>query len=195
MPPERLPEMDDVSPLTIRYLALLKRHLPDLTLREARLLPASGQFNHVLSVDERWMFRFPKSPAAAADLARELDILPRLHGRLPIPIPQPRFHASDATSSELLFMGYRRLPGEPLLQERFARLRDDEAVLAGFAKDLALFLRTLHAIPPAEHGLAATGESALAEWTRIGEAIRGKALPFNSKRRPPSGRTELRNRR
>ena len=74
-------------------------------------------------------------------------------------------------------MGYRRLPGEPLMRKRFARLRDDESVLAGIAKDLALFLRNLHAIPPAVHGLAPADESALAEWTRIGDEIRQKLFP------------------
>ena len=75
-------------------------------------------------------------------------------------------------------MGYPRLPGAPLLRERFNRLKDDEAVVAGIAKDLALFLRALHAIAPAEHGLAPASESALAEWTRIGEAIREKLFPL-----------------
>ena len=124
------------------------------------------------------MFRFPKSAGAAADLARELEILPRLHGRLPLPIPHPRFHARDAASGELLFMGYTRLPGEPLMRERFARLRADAAILAGIAKDLALFLRALHAIAPAEHGLAPAGEGALAEWTRIGDEIREKLFSY-----------------
>ncbi len=166
-----------VTAETEAFIKLIRDHLPDCVFQRAEPLPSPGQFNTVLTVDDKWMFRFPKSPAAAADLARELDILPRLQGKLPFPIPQPRFHAFDATSGYLLFMGYRRLPGEPLMQERFARLRDDEAVLAGFAKDLALFLRKLHAITPAEHGLAPTGDSALAEWTRIGEAIREKLFP------------------
>lgn len=81
--------MADVSPLTIQYLALLRRQLPELTFRAAQMLPSSGQFNHVLSIDDAWIFRFPKSPGAAADLARELYILPRLAGKLPLPIPQP----------------------------------------------------------------------------------------------------------
>ena len=75
-------------------------------------------------------------------------------------------------------MGYARLPGEPLMRERFDRLKDDEAVLAGVAEDLALFLRALHAIAPAEHGLAPAGEGALAEWTRMGEEFREKLFPY-----------------
>lgn len=158
-------------------LKLIRQHLPDFAFERAEELQSPGQFNIVLAVDDKWMFRFPKSAGAAADLARELEILPRLHGRLPLPIPEPRFHARDAASGDLLFMGYPRLPGEPLTRERFARLKDDEAVLAGIAKDLALFLRKLQAIAPAEHGLAPASESALAEWTRIGHDIREKLFP------------------
>jgi len=63
------------------------------------------------------------------------------------------------------------------MRERFARLQDDAAVLAGIAKDLALFLRALHAIAPVEHGLAPASEDALAEWTRFGDEIREKLFP------------------
>lgn len=170
--------MADVSPLTIQYLALLKRQLPELTFREAQLLPASGQFNHVLRLDERWIFRFPKSAGSAADLTRELKLLPRLQGRLPLPIPDPRYHASDADSGDLLFMGYPLIPGEPLLRERFAALQADDAILEGIARDLSLFLRALHAIAPAELGLAPAVENARDEWARIGEEIREKLFPL-----------------
>lgn len=160
------------------FLELIQRHLPDFAFERAEGLQSPGQFNIVLAVDDKWMFRFPKSPGAASDLARELDILPRLHGRLPLPIPQPRYHASDADSGDLLFMGYPRLPGEPLMRERFNRLRDDEPILESVAKDLAIFLRQLHAIAPSELGLAPASESALAEWTRIGEEIQEKLFPL-----------------
>lgn len=156
-------------------LKLIRQHLPDFAFERAERLQSPGQFNTVLAVDDKWIFRFPKSAGAAADLARELEILPRLHGRLPLPIPQPRFQARDAASGDLLFMGYPRLPGEPLMRERFARLRD--AALAGIAKDLAQFSRALHSIAPAEHRMAPAGESALAEWTRIGDEIREKLFP------------------
>lgn len=158
-------------------IKLIRQHLPDFAFERAEELQSAGQFNFVLVIDDQWIFRFPKSPGAAADLARELVILPQLHGRLPLPIPQPRYHARDAESGDLLFMGYPLLPGEPLLRERFSLLMDD-AILERIAKDMAHFLRTLHAIPSAEHGLAPSGESALAEWTRICEEIREKLFPL-----------------
>ncbi len=170
--------MADVSPLTIQYLALLKRHLPELTFREARLLPASGQFNHVLCLDERWIFRFPKSDHAAVDLAHELEILPRLAGRLPLPIPAPTFWAEDDETGRALFMGYAMLPGEPLSRERYARLERDAEAVARIADDLAGFLRTLHQIPPADIGLEARAEDARAAWRQYFGDIRERLYPY-----------------
>ena len=158
-------------------LALLKRHLPELTFREAQLLPASGQFNHVLSLDERWIFRFPKSPYVAADLAHELEILPRLQGRLPLPIPAPVFSATDSETGRVLFMGYAMLPGQPLLRERFAQLQADADLAARIARDLTDFLLALHAIPVAEVGLADAAEDGRAVWTRFYHAFRQDLFP------------------
>ena len=96
-------------------------------MRQARLLPNSGQFNHVLCLNERWIFRFPKSPDAAAELAHELEILPGLAGRLPLPIPNPIYSALE--SDRPLVMGYAMLPGVPLLRETYQSLRHDESIV------------------------------------------------------------------
>ena len=122
--------------------------------------------------------RFPKSPDAAADLERELAILPRLAGLLPLPIPAPAFSGRDTASGRLEFMGYRMLPGEPLQRERFAELAVDAALSERIAADLAGFLRTLHAIPPATLGLGYPTKTAHQEWTRIYGAVRAQLFPF-----------------
>ncbi|MCY3780651.1 MAG: phosphotransferase [Chloroflexi bacterium] len=158
-------------------LALLKRHLPQLTFREARLLPASGQFNHVFSLDERWIFRFPKSLHVAADLAHELEILPRLAGRLPLPIPAPTYWAEDDETGRVLFMGYAMLSGQPLLRERFAQLQADTDLVARIAQDLTDFLLALHAIPVAEVGLVDAAEDGRAVWTRYYHDFRQDLFP------------------
>jgi len=170
-----------VGAMTLQTDDLLKsirQHLPDFAFERAEPLLSTGQFNTVLSIDDRWIFRFPKSPQAAADLARELEVLPRLQGKLPLPIPQPRFQARDAASGHLLFMGYPLLPGRPLLREKFAQLQSDSGVVDELAHDMARFLRTLNAIAPADIGLAPSGESARAEWARICEEVSDKLYPF-----------------
>jgi len=168
--------MADVSALTTQYVALLKRQLPDLRFRAAQLLPSSGQFNHVLAIDDAWIFRFPKSAPAAADLAHELELLPRLQGKLPLPIPQPRFSAVDDAGA-VLFMGYAMLPGGPLLRERYAELRADALAVDRIARDLAGFLLALHAIPPADIGLDEQGEDARAAWAQYERDFRQQLFP------------------
>ncbi|MCY4146153.1 MAG: phosphotransferase [Chloroflexi bacterium] len=69
--------------------ALLARHAPGLPLGRARMIEGVGQFNHVLCLDERWILRFPKSPAAAVDLAGFLRALHAISpGELSLP-PAP----------------------------------------------------------------------------------------------------------
>lgn len=160
------------------YLKPLLRRYPQFAGLEARLLPASGQFNTVLCLDEKWIFRFPKSAHVAADLEHELKILPRLQGRLPLPIPQPAPSARDPESGRLLFMGYPMLPGEPLLRDLYAKLRSDQPVLERIAADLAHFLRRLHGLAPASLGLTGRGDGARGEWTETFAAIREQLYPF-----------------
>lgn len=166
-----MPEPDSAP-----YLKQIASHLPDFPVSRARILPDTGQFNTVLCLDERWIFRFPKTPRVAADLAHELELLPRLQGRLPLPIPQPRFSARDDAGS-VLFMGYARLPGQPLLRERYAQLAADARVVDGIARDLAEFLLALHAIPPAELGLGAQGDDARAAWAQYERDFRDQLFP------------------
>ncbi len=132
-----MPERDAVP-----YLELIVRHLPDFADSQARILPATGQFNTVLCLDERWIFRFPKSSQVAAELAHELELLPRLGSRLPLPIPQPQLSAFDG-AGRALFMGYAMLPGQPLLRERYAQLKVDAPAVERIARDLADFLPAL----------------------------------------------------
>ena len=131
-------------------LSILRKYAPELAEGSARLIVGHGQFNHILVIDERWIVRFPKSEPAAAYLANELDILPKLRGRLPLPIPAPQYSALDPQSGNPLFMAYPMLPGEPLKARRCDILPQDEPTLDALARDLADFLRALHAIPPAE---------------------------------------------
>ena len=167
-------------------LGLIRRHAPGLDFDSARILPAAGQFNIVVQLDESWIFRFPKSAYVARDLAHELAVLPPLHARLPLPIPAPRFSALDADGLPL-FMAYAMLPGEPLLPDRFAKLRKDPSLERRIAADLAGFLRALHKIVPTELGLADVEADARAAWARYFAAIQERLFPFMR----PAARREL----
>ena len=157
-----------------RYLGLIRRHLPDFAAERAQLLHSSGQFNTVLCVNDEWIFRFPKSPDVAAELAQELQILPRLQGKLPFPIPNPQVEARDPVSGQLLFMAYPLLPGEPLQRNLFAELEHDNSIVKQLANDLATFLQALHGISPAALRLESRGEDARQAWAQIYDDVQEK---------------------
>jgi aminoglycoside 2''-phosphotransferase len=95
-------------------------------------------------VDREWVFRFPAIDNARRTLRREVALLPRLQSALPLAIPAFE-HIARRDDGELLFVGYRVLPGVPLTLELLSTLPGDEqdAALAS----LAAFLQALHAFP------------------------------------------------
>ena len=158
-------------------LALLAHHAPHLPLDNPRVIAGMGQFNTVLCLDDRVIVRFPKSAHAARDLAHELRILPRLQGRLPLPIPAPMTSAQDSQGLPL-FMAYPMLPGQPLLRGKYDKLRADTPTIDNIARDLADFLRVLHDIPPAELGLQTTAPSPRDEWAKLYADFQSQLYPY-----------------
>src|SRR5262245_34900092 len=141
--------MDSSAPpsdLATTYCRLLAATYPDLPIASARLHTAEGQFNDILIVDEELIFRFPRSPHVAATLAAETDLLVRLQGYLPLPIPNPIYQAREPQTGALRFMGYRMLPGTPLWREDADTIAEDGA-LDHMATQLAEFLHALHTLP------------------------------------------------
>jgi aminoglycoside phosphotransferase (APT) family kinase protein len=81
----------------------------------------------VAIVDEEWVFRFPRRPGVEEALELELAVLPVLALALPVDVPSFEFVSRDP-----LFVGYRLIHGEPLVDE------DGDGVRA--------FLEALHAL-------------------------------------------------
>jgi aminoglycoside 2''-phosphotransferase len=149
-----------------KYLNLIQQYYPDLQMNHARILDSSGQFNEVVCLDEKWIFRFPKTHHVAVEVAREVKILQGLQGKLPLPIPNPTYTAYHPESNQLEFMGYSMLAGEPLLRDKFATLTD-ETILEQIAEDMATFLKTLHQINPIDIGLDPTPNDSRQWWTNL----------------------------
>jgi aminoglycoside phosphotransferase (APT) family kinase protein len=83
----------------------------------------------VAIVDDEWVFRFPRRSGVEEALELEIAVLPVLARALPVDVPFFEFVSRDP-----LFVGYRLIRGEPLVDE------DDEGVRA--------FLEALHALDP-----------------------------------------------
>jgi aminoglycoside phosphotransferase (APT) family kinase protein len=84
---------------------------------------------HVAIVDDEWVFRFPRRGGVEEALELEIAVLPTLAQWLPVDVPS--FEYVERTP---LFVGYRLIRGQPLVDE------DAEGVRA--------FLEALHASDP-----------------------------------------------
>jgi aminoglycoside phosphotransferase (APT) family kinase protein len=83
----------------------------------------------VAIVDEDWVFRFPRRAGVEEALGLEIVLLPLLASALPVDVP-----SFELISRDPLFVGYRLIRGEPLVDE------DADGVHA--------FLEALHALDP-----------------------------------------------
>jgi aminoglycoside phosphotransferase (APT) family kinase protein len=81
----------------------------------------------VAIVDDNWVFRFPRRAGVEEALRLEIVLLPLLAPALPVEVP-----SFEHISSDPLFVGYRLIHGEPLVDE------DADGVRA--------FLQALHTV-------------------------------------------------
>jgi hypothetical protein len=156
--------MDETGTLA-DYLDLLRAGFPTLRVdRCARI--GEGWDSVALLVNGQDVFRLAKRPDAAVRQAREAALLPLLATRLPAPIPHYTATWSDPAWPGLRIVGYRLLPGAPLLalstqgdpqadqtgSDRAAiqTIQTIQAQQAQQAAELGAFLRALHAVPVAE---------------------------------------------
>ncbi len=123
----------------VRTLLAQFPELHDASLRRL----AAGWDNSVWVVAERYAFRIPHREVAVPGVERELEMLPKLAPRLPLPVPVPVFVGRPVDGYAWPFFGAELLPGE----EGGSADVDDAQRLA-VALELARFLRALHAVEP-----------------------------------------------
>jgi aminoglycoside 2''-phosphotransferase len=92
-------------------------------------------------VNGEWVFRFAKNERAAAGLAREACVLPRIASLFDVRIPVPEFLTTDSLP---VFSGYRMLRGPALTRSKY--LEFDVPARDKCACDVALFLRQMHSV-------------------------------------------------
>jgi len=117
---------------------LLHEQFAGLELRSLEPL-GEGWDNSVWLVDGQWVFRFPRREIAVPAVARQVELLPRLAPRLPLPIPEPAFAGAPGEGFPWPFFGTRLLPGR---EAAYASPTDDAR--ARTARPLGEFLRALH---------------------------------------------------
>jgi hypothetical protein len=107
----------------------------------------------VAIVDDEWVFRFPRRSGVEEALELEIAVLPALARALPVKVPSFEYVARNP-----LFVGYRMIRGQPLVDE------DAEGVRA--------FLEALHAqdvsgLPLERHDWAEAYREQCAEFERL----------------------------
>jgi aminoglycoside phosphotransferase (APT) family kinase protein len=99
----------------------------------------TGWDNTAFVVDGQWLFRFPRRQIALPGVQREIDVLPMLAPRLPLPIPDPVFVGQPTEHYAWPFFGARLLPGRELAASGLS-----EAARRPAAAGIGGFLRALH---------------------------------------------------
>lgn len=122
-------------------LSLIREQFPDLGAGGVRPF-GSGWDNTAFLVDGDLVFRFPRKQSTVVPLERETRVMPFLAGRLPLPVPDPRWAGCATERFPWPFAGYRMLEGVPA---DAAALTEAERVAA--AEPLGAFFAALHAVP------------------------------------------------
>jgi aminoglycoside phosphotransferase (APT) family kinase protein len=118
---------------------LIEEQFPELSPVQVELL-GEGFDNTVFTVNEKYVFRFPRRVVAVELLQAERRLLPRLVPMLPIAIPEPLFIGSPSRAFPWLFLGYKKVYGQtPSSLTREERLQSVEPI--------ARFLQVLHHFP------------------------------------------------
>ncbi len=156
-----------------RYLEQIRDLAPDLSYQTS-ILNDTGQFNDVVTLDNAWIFRFPRYADAVRLSEAETRLLLALQGRLPLPIPYPRYSCFEPPIPGRVCMGYPRLPGEPLVKPESIH---DWVAREPIAGQLAGFLCMLHAISPDSLGIELQSADEVEDWASMYARIRENLFP------------------
>ncbi len=82
-----------------------------ISFSHARLV-AEGLANVVVILDEKIVFRFPRTEKHLQLFSQEVQLLEKLHNKLPLPIPYYKYMSADKD-----FGGYQMIQGSDLTPE------------------------------------------------------------------------------
>ena len=168
------------------YTQCIRQVYPDMAI-ETAYLNRQGQYNDVLVVNEALIFRFVRYPAALRTLCRETAILRSIREHITLDIPNPIYHNLETGTIGEAFVGYPMIAGKPLWHDLF-RTIDTPDALETLARQLATFLRELHAIPVDEViPIDLPLEDSLAGWADLYRRIREKLFAHMR----PDARTQV----
>jgi aminoglycoside 2''-phosphotransferase len=128
--------MDD---LLQKYTDKITSEFPEVTYTSARVI-THGWDNHVVILDDAFVFRFPKTDEYKTRFKSEIALLKYLKDKVAVAIPDYKYISTDES-----FGGYPIISGTELRIELFQS--QTEVVKDQIISDLADFLTILHQTP------------------------------------------------
>ncbi len=120
-------------------LKKIKKEFPELKWKHAQH-NVQGWDHYVIILDNKYVFRFPRTKHYLERLENEISLLKYLRNRIKISIPQYTHIAKDKS-----FAGYLLIPGEQLKKKVFKLVSNNTRNI--LAKQVADFLSVLHKTP------------------------------------------------
>lgn len=122
-----------------KLLGKIKDEFPELRWKNAEY-NIQGWDHYVVILDNKYVFRFPKTKWYIKNLRNEVSLLQYLKKKVSIPIPNYDYIAKDKG-----FAGYKIIKGEQLRRKIFKILSNETK--NAIAKQMAIFLSSLHKTP------------------------------------------------
>jgi hypothetical protein len=139
---------------------------PNLAGAEFRLL-TKGWHSTAVDVDDRLIFKFPRSEVASRALVKEAGLLTVIRPAVTMPVPDLTLHSGPP-----MFSRHEKLQGDHLVAEQYDKLAvDARRHLAG---KMALFYAEMHSLDKA--AMKAAGAEPILAWLST-EDILAKAIP------------------
>lgn len=154
-----VPDMDSIR-------AAIIAAFPDLADASFKVLEP-GWDSTAVDIDDRLVFKFPRSESAERALRREAGLLAAIRPRVTMPVPDLALHSGPP-----VFSRHPKLRGDHLLAPQYERLPDEARQL--LAGQIALFYAQIHGLDP--QVMQAAGATPIKAWLPA-EAILEKALP------------------
>lgn len=131
-------KMSETTAVQTGLLQKISREFPRLVWSKSQYV-TGGWDNHILILDDRIVFRFPRTRRNAPQLRKEIALTRYLRKRLSVSIPNYRYIAAKSA-----FAGYPKIFGG-LPKPSSYRGKRNEGRRKGFTQAFAQFLSELHA--------------------------------------------------
>jgi len=103
----------------------------------------TGWDNYAIIVDEKYLFRFPRSQESLEQIEKETEVLSQLHSKLPKHIEVPKYLAINL-DADYPFVYYKMIQGKPLTKTLYNGFSHTEK--ENFTQNIVEFLHILHGI-------------------------------------------------